>query len=136
MSKHKRIGIILVLLGLCIPLLLLGFATKINDNLSTNYLFALQHVNPPQEDIVDKIQNLEIVLREKQSRTWREEERNEFDPQQMLPAGLYPVTGKEINKISIHYKYIFASGIICLFIGIGFIILGNKSYHNDTGAPD
>ncbi len=126
MSKHKKIGIVLILAGLCIPLLMFVFATKVQD-ITLREALAFRAGYPPRADIVDTIQNLEIVLRKQrlslpEGLTALPPEFTQKNPHE----GDTTEKAKEITKISIPYRYVLATGVLCLFTGIGFLLLGNK----------
>ncbi len=60
------------------------------------------------KSIIETIQNSEIVL--------RKERIIDFDDENL----------KGVSKISIPYKYVWVAGVLCLFTGIGFLLLGSK----------
>ena len=115
MIKCKKKGIVLILIGLCFPLIMFLLATKINILTEKEALAHLAGYST-SGDIVDTIQNLEIVLR-KQS-----------------IIDLDDAKSKVTSKIAIPYKYILTSGILCLFTGVGFLLLRHKpTESNSTG---
>ena len=156
MSKLKKIGIILILFGIGLPLILLAFATPL-------YV--------PQRGLIRNIQTMEIVIREskvidigqlraagftdKEIREAKDDLKEgdiitgfkplreykddlKAEPQKdfkVLEGGLKkdifdtldPLSKTiEKEKIAIPYRYVFATGIILVFTGIGVIVLSNN----------
>ena len=108
MNKSRKIGNVLILAGFCLPLLLFPFATRV-QRVTLFEGFGFQATYTPKADIIETIQNSEIVL--------RKERIIDFDDENL----------KGVSKISIPYKYVWAGGVLCVFTGIGFLFLGNKS---------
>lgn len=110
MRKCKKIGVILILIGLCLPTVTLPFISEFyplpNVCLTSNFF--------------RNMGNMEIVLRPKQ--------RTNSKDIPTIPSVLSPTEKKleEIPykpKIAIPYRYIFALGAILVFTGIGAIVL-------------
>ncbi len=108
MNESRKIGIVLILAGFCLPLLLFPFATRV-QRVTLFEGFGFQARYTAKTDIVDTIKNSEIVLR--QGRVFDLDDEN--------------LKGR--SKISIPYSYVWAGGVLCVFTGIGFLLLGKSS---------
>ena len=107
MNKSRKIDIVLILAGFCLPLLLFPFATRV-QRVTLFEGFGFQATYSPKADIIETIQNSEIVL--------RKERIIDFDDENL----------KGVSKISIPYKYVWAAGVLCVFTVIVFLLLGSK----------
>jgi hypothetical protein len=107
-NTSQKIGIVLILTGFCLPLLMFPFATKVQR---VTLFEALGHQAgySSKAGIIETIQNSEIVLRKGRI--------IDFDDDNL----------KGVSKISIPYKYVWAAGVLCLFAGIGFLLLDKSS---------
>lgn len=143
MSKLKKIGIILILFGIGLPLILLAFATP-------GYITKL--------GLILNIQTMEIVIREniavdigqlKEAGFTEQEIQSHlketgFSDREIKEAkigdmfkemqeeniitDIFSHLSKTIEKekIAIPYRYVFATGIISVLTGIGIIILSTN----------
>ena len=118
MSKAKKIGIVLILIGICLPIVSLGFAS--------NYY--------PRLGLIRNIQMMEIVLRPE---LLGNNIITDFQPIKEVPPEKKPKELKSNDweivkeepikpKIAIPYKYIFALGVVLIFAGIGIIVLSSN----------
>ena len=98
MRKAKKIGILLILLGICLPTATLPFITEFHPApdicLTANFF--------------QNMQNMEVAL----------------GTRQQYRPGVTMVEMKNSN-ISIPYRYIFASGAVLACMGIAIIVLWN-----------
>jgi uncharacterized membrane protein len=121
MSKAKKIGIVLILVGICLPVISLGFAS--------GYY--------PTRGLIGNIQSMEIILREESYilTPWSEDTIDTGDTGRIIKEeditnNFEPVPVK--SKIAIPYKYIFAVGIVLVFSGIGIMVLSNTKQDRVT----
>jgi hypothetical protein len=96
MGKANKIGIILILVGICLPTVTLPFISEFHplpDVCLTSNFF-------------HNMGNMEIVLRSEQVLTPDNPQRTNYQ-----------------EKIAIPYRYLFALGVILACAGIGTIVL-------------
>jgi hypothetical protein len=95
LSRSTRIkcGIILILIGMCLPIVSIGFSSK--------YI--------PQFGIIRNIQRMEIVLRAEEKLIFSDE-----------PSDLFSK-----SKIAVPYRYVFASGTLLVFVGLGLTVIAS-----------
>jgi len=127
MHKGRKVGIILILVGLCLQLVSFAFVSNYN----------------PEWGVLDNISSMELVIKEGYS------QQKEIDyamslpdpapaPDAYVPGEPFPKeepSYKEwiINDIKAHpdeirialpYKYFYCLDIILIFLGIGLVIFG------------
>lgn len=141
MSKAKKIGILLILIGICLPIISLAFASPYHYH--------------PRRGLISNIQTMKIILRkEKQGKPltyveakkagysdteiveylkkhspnfdWTSAKRDGYSDTEIAEYLSRKIFIKDVKpKISIPYKYIFALGCVLVFTGIGLITLSN-----------
>jgi len=128
MSRAKKIGIIFILVGICLPLSLLGFVSGYYPRLGLigNILLMEIVLRPEsQGDIFDQIQ----------APPEAPEPAPEFDPDAPMPApkpgeiitDFKPVKEAPVKpKIAIPFKYIFALSVVLVFAGTVIIVLSSN----------
>lgn len=112
MSKIKKVGVILIIIGICLPIIFLAFASPYYPNVGLIY----------------NIQTMKIVLREERfTKTEYLGTLEDLKEQKQRPEQPPQEIKVRIPEKTIPYKYIFAFGVILIFTGIGIIVLsGNK----------
>lgn len=132
MHKGKKIGIILILVGLCLLLVSLAFISGYQQKLG----------------LLGSISDMELVLKEGK---WVDYPQGYTPPAAPLPAPVPPDDPfyeryKELEKtyidplrnftphyekrIAIPYKYFFGLDIILIFLGIGIVIFSKSNKKN------
>ena len=126
MSKSKKVGIILIIVGAFIPSVLYPFATLTTDATLMKVVLATKGgLYKP------RLNDLEIVLRksdEPLSEIGVEEKRElkylgPIEENPYLKIDQYKVPQK---KVAVPYNYIVALGITITFVGISFVALSRK----------
>lgn len=102
MSKAKRIGSVLIIIGLFVPSVLYPLASSTQDAVMMQIVLAYKG-----QGYTPRWNELEIVLKKG---VWISED----------SAGHYE------NRIALPYRYVISAGITALFIGISFIALSSK----------
>jgi hypothetical protein len=115
MSKAQKFGIVLILIGVALPTILLGFA-------STYY---------PTRGLIWNVQHMKIVLKQRETIRPTGDIFDQIAPDKPeQPKGFTPLEDKTL-QIIIPYKYIFALGVVLVFSGIGFITLSKFKKSNE-----
>lgn len=108
MSKTKRIGIVLILVGLFIPSLLYPFAEPTYQATLERVLFANRGIYTPSDV---GLRDLEIAF----------------------SKGTFIAAEQRIEgRVAIPYKYVVAFGVILAFTGAGFLFLKRGANHEDS----
>lgn len=134
MSKGRKIGIILILFGLSLPLISLGFVSNYVPRapLILNIQFmeiVFQEAVYKDEDIFDRVARAIKDPNQKNQfkKDVSERAKKEGKTEAQIAWEMIPSQEEVIKpKIAIPYRYIFSFGIVSLFSGIGFIVLSGK----------
>jgi hypothetical protein len=111
MSKVKKIGIVLILVGICLPVITLGFTSGYSRNAG----------------LIGNIQRMEIVLIPGEKPSPVPAPPNAPPPERgLLRFDDIPIIKPIKPELAIPYKYIFAFGVVLVFAGIGTIALSNS----------
>jgi hypothetical protein len=122
MTKYKKIGIILILIGICTPLISFVFASGYNPQLGFWWSVTRMNINLWQETVnAPETEHRDIFDR------LAPERQKGFVPVEDLPDELKP---KTIDvTVRLPYKYPFSLGIILILGGFGLFALSKPEIH-------
>lgn len=130
MSKGRKFGILLIIVGAFVPSVLYPFATLTTDaTLMKIVLAAKGGLYKP------RLNDLEIVLRKPEnpySKVGKEEnpyvsEKNPFLKENKRDQNIVTFLGElPKEKVAVPYNYTVALGITIAFVGISFVALSHK----------
>jgi len=119
-TNAKKVGVVLILVGFCLPLVLFNFASGYNPR--AGILWSI-----PKMKLTLKTDNLALFREQRPARI------SEIPPSEERLRYVYPFP-KEDSIYIIPYKYPLSIGIILIFAGIGIVALSKPKSGSPTNS--